>query len=96
MTHLINYDALFIQVINTTSLFQLYTVCCYLCTTYMHIINLHSNATDLYIINSEVDALLHQDDNYSLCNVTPIIIDKCRTSLKRTRQITTRDLIPIV
>ena len=86
MTHLINYDALFVQVINTTSLFQFYTVYCYLCTTYMHIVNLHSNTRDLY---RELDTLLHQDDN-------SIIMDKCRTSLKRTSQITTRDLIPII
>ena len=43
-----------------------------------------TNSIELDNINSEVDALLYQDDN-SLCNVTPIIIDKCITSLKKNK-----------
>ena len=43
-----------------------------------------TNSTELDNTNSEVDALLYQDDNY-LCNVTPIIIDKCITSLKKNK-----------
>ena len=43
-----------------------------------------TNSTELDNINSEVDALLYQDDN-SLCNVTPKIIDKYITSLKKNK-----------
>ena len=43
-----------------------------------------TNSTELDNINSEVDALLYQEDN-SLCNVTPKIIGKCITSLKKNK-----------
>ena len=43
-----------------------------------------TNSTELDNINSEVDALLYQDDN-SLCNVTLKVIDKCITSLKKNK-----------
>ena len=43
-----------------------------------------TNTTELDNINSKVDTLLYQDDN-SLCSVTPIIIDKCISSLKKNK-----------
>ena len=43
-----------------------------------------ANSTELDNINNEVDALLYQEDN-SLCNVTPKIIGKCITSLKKNK-----------
>ena len=43
-----------------------------------------TNSTELDNINSEIDTLLYQDDN-SLCNVTPKVIDKCITSLKKNK-----------